>query len=398
MSNELPVGTKSKRSDGVWKKVQPGVWQKISDPKGKSHSSSTSGKDDKHSAEIEKADNALKAVAAKYPHYKLPPSGETPKVGQLAPILPGKPWKMLPKAAEDSLSKHRGSDGDWTPERKKLHKAIFAHFLGSTPSVPEGKQPTVVMMMGGPATGKGALTGAIPSDQYMKVDADSIKEMLPEYQELIKKGDKGAASYVHAESSELASRLREKGRKYRKNMVLDGTGRNAMSYGKHMQSMKAEGYHVQLMMPVVDDVEKIVERAKQRGKETGRWVPEKFIREHHQPIMHNFESLAKEADSAFLFNNNGDKPQLAWSKFGDHEQAVDPEFHAAFRAKYGKKSKERPESKMFASLKSLIEDEGPVVSPQDLVTSILKAQKPRRKFDERFSPDEGIIVPVDNDL
>jgi predicted ABC-type ATPase len=385
----LPVGTKRTRSDGVYKKIKKGVWKRVSlGGQGQAALTTKSG-----------ADKFWDALAKTDPKFKAPEPGQQPAPGALAPILPGRQWTEKKRPFESSEAQHK-KGGDWTPERKELHKKIIAQFLDAVPSVPKDKQPTAIMMMGGPATGKGALTSKIPSDRFVKVDADSIKEMLPEYQEGVREGDRNAASYVHKESGELASKLRDIARSQRKNMVLDGTGRFASSYMHRMDELQRTGYHVQLMMPVVDDVNKVVSRAKQRGEESGRWVPEEFIRDNHEPIMKNFDLLAKKADSAFLFNNNGEKPKLAWARYGDWEEDSDPEFTKTFRETYSSRRKESIDIafRTASVVKGLVEETAPEFDPRQIVKTALKEIPARTKKDKRFSPDEGILEPVDSSI
>jgi hypothetical protein len=154
------------------------------------------------------------------------------------------------------------------------------------------------------------------------------------------------------------------------------------------------------MMPVVDDVNKVVSRAKQRGEESGRWVPEEFIRDNHEPIMKNFDLLAKKADSAFLFNNNGDKPKLAWARYGDWEEDSDPEFTKTFRETYSSRRKESIDIafRTASVVKGLVEETAPEFDPRQIVKTALKEIPARTKKDKRFSPDEGILEPVDSSI
>jgi predicted ABC-type ATPase len=403
-----PIGTKSKRKTGIWQKVKHGVWKLVKKP---DKGPAPQQKAKKPSSKKVKGTPPPKPVqlpakyAKQYPNYKSPKPNKPPHIGELAPILPGKEWKKYkhePQSTEEKYKRH----GQWTPERKALHREIFQHFLSTTKPVPKDKTPVAIMMMGGPATGKGQLTKGISNKKFVKVDADNIKEMLPEYQDLVSKGDANAANYVHKESGELASRLRDIARKQRKNMVLDGTGRYAGSYMHRMGQLQDAGYHVQLLMPVVSDVEDAVARAKKRGAESGRHVPEKFIRDNHKTVMRNFSQLSKLADSAFLFNNDGAKPEIAWARQGDTEHTMDPEFADEFFRRYGgsRKRRRKPEEAHYflaRDLSTLI-SEGPAAKkpaedPESTVQDMLKKLEPSPNQDDRFGDDEGIIVPEPDD-
>lgn len=394
-----PIGTKSKRKTGIWQKVKGGVWKLVKPKKGKSKDE-PKGKSKKGKGEKPHHKWAGKS-------YKSPKKGRSPKVGELAPVLPGKAWKKVEHEPRSTMEKYVHG-GKWTPERKQLHKSILDHFLSTTEPVPKDKQPVAVMLMGGPATGKGRLSSGIDEKKFVKVDADNIKEMIPEYQEMVAKGDRNAANYVHKESGELASRLRDIARKQRKNMVLDGTGRFAGSYMHRMGQLQDAGYHVQLMMPVVSDVEDAVDRAAKRAKESGRVVPEHFIRDNHKQVMRNFPRLADMADSAFLFDNNGKEPKLAWARHGDWQQTMDDDFVQDFMGKFGRREKRRRgrgkgEEEVYRlsrDLSSLVREQRkqpPAVDPKEMVKGLMRGIEPEPPKDERFGEDEGILVPEPDD-
>lgn len=380
-----PIGTVRTHKDGSnWKKTKAG-WAYV-------------GKGKPSGGEKEKPKKRQKGFGfSGWKGFKKPKEGKPPKTGELAPLDPKLKWKEVKHEPRSSEEKHtRG--GSYTPERKKLHSAIFKAFMGHVPSVPDDKKPIAIMLMGGPATGKGSLAKTISDETFVKVDADRIKEMIPEYQEMIANGDKNAASYVHKESGMLASRMRDYARKNRQNMTLDGTGRYASSYSHRMGQLQDSGYHVQLMMPYVDDVEKVVARSAQRGAETGRHVPEKFIRANHEQISDNFLGLADLANSAFLFDNSEDKPRMVYTSWEGGESAVDDQFMSKFRERHGRRSRKKTQKsaveRAIAEFRGVLdeEDDNLAVDPLELAKDVEKIE-PEPEKEQRFSPDQGIILP-----
>jgi len=386
-----PIGSTSTHKDGsTYKKTKQG-WKYL----GKGQS----GSGDAPKSGSKQAPPGFGGGARQ---LKKPKEGQPPKPGELAPLNPNIPWKEVKHEPQSSEEKHmRG--GSYTPERKALHKEIFKAFMGHVPSVSTGKIPVAVMLMGGPATGKGSLTKTVPDKTFVKVDADRIKEMLPDYQEMVANGDKNAASYVHKESGMLASRMRDYAKKNRQNMVLDGTGRYAGSYHHRMGELQDAGYHVQLMMPYVDDVEKVVRRANQRGAETGRHVPESFIRQNHDQISDNFMGLSKVANSAFLFDNSGDKMRMVYTAWDGGESGVDDEFMKTFREKHarrvGRGMQQSAVERVAADFRACVhEGESDLaVDPRDLAKKALEIE-PEPEKEKRFSPDQGIILPEPDDV
>lgn len=227
----------------------------------------------------------------------------------------------LPKDTKE----HHSKNGEYTPERKALHERLISKFFDHVPSVPKTAKPVAVLMMGGTASGKSTLVRHAMGDahDFVNVNADDFKEQLPEYQRGISLGQrngvavsaKDAASSVHEESSDIADDLRDRTVGARKNMVLDGTGKNAEKFLATMKSLKAAGYHVRVMMPHVK-FEEAKKRALDRANHTGRYVDEKVMEQNHHLVPGNFEKVSKEADDWALFDMGRPPPHIVWSGQG----------------------------------------------------------------------------------
>lgn len=228
-------------------------------------------------------------------------------------------------------------EGKYTPERAALHEKIMASFLEHVPGVPRGRQPVAVVMMGGPASGKSTVVKHLLGEDYgadfVNVNPDDVKDHLPEYLRGI--GAHGgpsardAAASVHEESSEIAEEIRKLAVSARKNLVLDGTGKNAEKYAAKLEQFRAAGYHVRLVM-VHTDMDAARERAAQRSEHKGRWVPDAFVEEAHHVIPGNFEKIAKAADEAVLVDNNGQPPKVALELEGSARRVRDEKFVKQF--------------------------------------------------------------------
>ena len=385
----LPVGSKRKWKSGTHVKTNKG-WV----PMKKGGGSKTPKQDAPK----------LKHHSQSQFQYKSAKPGQIITPGSHVPIPTGIQWSAPKHEPMDSDSAHR-KGGRYTPERRKLHREILTSFLDKVKPVPKGKQPMAVMMMGGPASGKGRLAQAIKDDEFVKVDADSIKELLPEYQEMVLMGDKNAASYVHKESGYLASKLRDIARAENKNMVLDGTGKYASSYLHRMQQLQDSGYHVQIQMADLD-ADTAVKRSKARAAETGRHVPESVIRGNYSVIPGNFLQIANAADTAILFDNREDFPRAVWSQsVSTGPVDLDAKFMSGFRSKHGRESR-RPREQtatVIRDIRNLIgEADGkkPAVDPEKLWKQAVDYAKenPEKRGEAKFGEGEGIIVPENDDV
>ncbi len=200
--------------------------------------------------------------------------------------------------------------GDFTEERvSTVHDPIIDRLLRSASGEPLAPapdeatgRPVALFMAGGTASGKSTATrlpenADFTPEQAVFIDSDAIKELLPEYQEMMGANgpdgqpttpDRFAAVSVHQESKFIARRLQAIAEKRRLNLVLDGTGNSAVGwFPSAMMHLASAGYLVDAFY-VNADTDVALSRAVGRVKETGRWVPEKIHRETHRMVSAAF--------------------------------------------------------------------------------------------------------------
>lgn len=211
----------------------------------------------------------------------------------------------------DSLAKHT-RDGQLTPEREKLHQEIVKDFFKDAER-PKG-QPIFTVMGGGPASGKSTMIekgAAKLPPKTLIVDSDAIKSKLPEYQDMLKGAVKGAAEYVHEESSALAKRIMAVGFDEGFNMTLDGTGDGSIkSLTKKLDSARRAGMRVEGIYATVP-TEEALRRSAERGKQTGRHVPEWIIAETHKKVSNILEQTAHLFDSVSVYDTSNEVTLIA---------------------------------------------------------------------------------------
>lgn len=240
---------------------------------------------------------------------------------------------------EDTKNAH-SADGGYTPERQQLHAQILAKFADEVKPVPKDQKPTAIVTMGGPASGKGSVLGALIGNHkdFVLSDPDACKEQLPEYQRAVQYGEHegmpvsavDAAAMAHEESSDLADAIREKAVAERKNVVVDGTGKNAEKFMARIKDLQKAGYHVKLVLPHAP-MKTASSRAQSRATGTGRYVPDEIVEQAHHLIPGNFEKIARVVDDFHLFDNS-DKPRVVWTGGKDQPDTVhDPDFVAKFK-------------------------------------------------------------------
>lgn len=226
-------------------------------------------------------------------------------------------------------------NGRFTPEREKLHREIIGSFLAGV-TKPEGT-PEFRMMGGGPAAGKSRMTQLHPEleENSVLVNADEVKALLPEYNELISAGEAGkAARFVHEESSYVTKLLTAEaiGRGF--NILLDGTGDSSLAKlrGK-IADARASGYLVDGYYVTVD-TEIAVQRSNARALKTGRHVPESIIRNTHQSVSAILPQAMDDFDSLVLVDNGGGEAVKVMEKVpGGTPEILDPELWEKFLRK-----------------------------------------------------------------
>ena len=116
---------------------------------------------------------------------------------------------QTPPFSTGTMGKYLRKDGTWAPERLPIHGKVFKSFREKVTN--QETKGVLYMTGGGFGSGKSTLLDMFPEhvgfptkDKAAVADPDAAKQFLPEMAERVELYDKGAASYVHEESSLLA--------------------------------------------------------------------------------------------------------------------------------------------------------------------------------------------------
>tara|TARA_R110000824_G_scaffold8899_3_gene40396 strand:- start:9001 stop:11313 length:2313 start_codon:yes stop_codon:yes gene_type:complete len=245
--------------------------------------------------------------------------------------------KFLHAKLDDHGNLAKDEDGNivWNKDRQKLHRQIvddvlkdggeyaeddpkFLAKLKRDPSLKKGtkkydearkrpaptkvENPQVVLLGGGPASGKTvaanrAYDGFSDRGNAAKVDPDEIRAMLPEYKAAMKAGSPHGASMTHVEASHIAALARAEAQKRRLNLIKDGTGGGLLEDLKDdvktfrrrsKNDLKIVGNYVSIK------TDEAVARMAHRAGATGRHVPEVILRNTHREVSESvIEALPK---------------------------------------------------------------------------------------------------------
>lgn len=231
--------------------------------------------------------------------------GHAGRPGKRGGSAPSGTSKYANSNGKDTMEKYRYPDGSWTPEREALHKQIIdSFFAGKTPV----DNPTSYILGGGPASGKTTLVksnkSGWPTNMVIS-NSDDVKEMIPEYQEMLKAGDTNAAMFSHEESSYIAKKIAARASEGSYNTMLDGTGDNNIdNLQRKVDSLRPLGQRVEAIYVTVD-IATALERNIARAQRTGRYVPESVIKETHRGVAGIFPQAVSRGmfDKIELYNS-----------------------------------------------------------------------------------------------
>ena len=296
------------------------------------------------------------------------------------------------KAMDDGLFgteiAFQNSDGSWNEARQLLHKKVLDKRYGRkdgqelTSPRDQGQAPVFNMLGGGSGAGKSTIlrTGKVNIDpNHVEINADDIKEDLPEYGQMIGDKDDRAASFAHEESSYLGKELIKQAYGNGHSFVLDGTGDGGEGgFMKKIKMARENGYRI-VANYVTIPTELAVERAEKRAERTGRKVNPVVVASIHRSVSRMFEKAISEGlfDEAQLWDNTGDEPVLVLSQQEGETQTHDQGLWDSFIAK--KDEKWRPKS---ASVKTKTSSPQKNLTPSSaqpswklVVPSMTKSQK-----------------------
>jgi predicted ABC-type ATPase len=238
---------------------------------------------------------------------------------------------------------YQNDKGEYLPERKALHESIIKARLDHIPKIPppSGDRPVMILSGGGSGSGKTQCIKEARKEHTMMlalVDADDIKNDLPEYNDMIKRGDDKAAFVSHDESSDIAMELIKRAMEQQKPFVYDGTMKSPDKYISLIND--ARKYKLGIHAAFADlPVDKCIERAEQRFKtEGGRKVPESIIRESNEKAKSTLQQIESLLDSSVTYDTDvpmGSPPKIKFvmhslSKAGEMNQIKDSQLYQDF--------------------------------------------------------------------
>ena len=216
---------------------------------------------------------------------------------------------------------YKDKDGNihYTKEREQLHNDIIKKVMENAKNAKpkDGKAPTFTILGGRGGSGKSKLEGlAYDPKKVIKLDADEIKGMLPEY--------RGFNSFeVHEESSDIVKAILKKAKEKKLNVVLDGTMSGLSSAEKKIKDFESAGYNIDgyyMHLPREISAKRGLSRFMGKdGTGNGRYVPLNVMlsmkdnEENFQKLLPHFRRWAM-WDNNVKFGENPIPIQKSWEQ------------------------------------------------------------------------------------
>lgn len=201
--------------------------------------------------------------------------------------------------------------------RSGFRAAEIAKVVARGRPFPADVRPILWLMGGGSGSGKSTVLselkaqGFVPDSGAVEIDPDDFKEVIPEFQELIRRGDSRAAAVVHEESTLMARTALVQAMKQRANIIFDTTLSAFPSAAKLIRYARLHGYEARII-GVTASLATALSRVRNRAERSGRFVPEPALRRTHQHFAAAFEKYVPLADAIELWKT--DMPAAAHAK------------------------------------------------------------------------------------
>jgi hypothetical protein len=193
---------------------------------------------------------------------------------------------------------------------QSLREEIVAELEASGQSDPK---PLLIFTAGPMGAGKSFLLdelaagGYYQKEKFARVDPDQIKPKIPEYQIFLLMSPEEAATVVHQESGQIADELLEKELQSSRNVIVDGSLRNADWYQGQFRRIRKQypQYSILILYVKANEAtirERIVKRA--QDPKDGRHTPESLALQSIEEVEGSIHLLRDLADLTLTVDND----------------------------------------------------------------------------------------------
>ena len=223
----------------------------------------------------------------------------------------------------------------YSEQRQLLHDELVDLFLHTI--VVSGEvvcecpvEPWLVFTAGCMGAGKGHTIewlykeDLFPLNAFVRVDPDILRELLPETKSYIEIDPVKAGNFTQKEVGYIAEVLNKVALGLGKNVLTDGSLRNAQWYIEYITSLKREYKNLKIaIIYVTASIDTILLRARNRAATTGRVVPEDIILDTFNQLPKSIEALSPYVNYVAAFENeNENDPLILFSANGNDASTI----------------------------------------------------------------------------
>jgi len=145
-----------------------------------------------------------------------------------------------------------------------------------------------------------------PMLAFVGVDPDVVRRYLPEYNDYVVTNPGEAGELTRKESGYIVEILTEAALREGKNVLVDGSLRDHEWYAGYIGRLRASYPNLRIaILHVTAPSTVVLDRARRRGDETGRYVPESLLRETLESVPKSVKILSPLVDYVAEFDNDG---------------------------------------------------------------------------------------------
>ncbi|MDR1073534.1 MAG: zeta toxin family protein [Treponema sp.] len=219
------------------------------------------------------------------------------------------------------ITEEGGKNARYNSGREELHDKIKEKLLSPakirTAKPEDGNKPTMIMLGGRGGSGKSWFKNNLyDPNKFVILDADSVKEKLPEY-------ECWNANQLHEESSDILEQMIDFCKENGLNVVIDMTMKTPKSAYERLTLFKDKGYRTEahyMHLPPQEAAKRAIKRYRdgddKPGQYKGRFVPPEVILSMRQN-EETFDQIKGLVDNwSFRDSTEGFPPKLISQKSG----------------------------------------------------------------------------------
>jgi hypothetical protein len=215
---------------------------------------------------------------------------------------------------------------NYTPERTAWQDELVGNVaLRHSPVA----WPWLVLTCGAMGAGKGYVlqwlsrTGVFPLDDVVKIDCDHFKAAMPEWRGYVEHDAYTAGTLTHEESGFIQELCEEVSLRDRQNTWIDGSLQNHAWFAAKIKGWRQRypWYRIAIFYVHAED-EQVLARARLRGQQTGRHVPEQLLRQSIAATAEAADQLGPLADFVARIDNScATSPHPVLQRFEDRSHS-----------------------------------------------------------------------------